>query len=344
MAAGNGLRAVYITAGATISDDALDIERPLLERAGVELIIRPGGTEAEFVRAVQDVDAVLAGTTVRVTDAVLAAGAASRLKIVSKFGVGVDNIDLDAATRHGIVIAHVPDYCMDEVSDHAMAFLLSWARRILPLNEMVQRGGWRQDFSMYLTDIQPLRGQTLGVVGIGRIGGTLVPKARAFGLNVIAHDPYVSDERARELGIERVTLDDLLARSDYLTIHTPLTAETRKMIGAAQFAKMKPNCFLINTARGPVVDNDALVAALDAKQLAGAALDVTDPEPPATDSPLRGRANLILTPHYAYFSLASAAESRRRTALNAALALKGELPNAVANPAVLARVPLRARG
>ncbi len=341
--AGSGLRAVYITTGATIGTDALDIEKRVLDAAGIELLVRPGANEAELIAAVAGMDAVLAGATVRVTAPVLAAAAAAHVQVVSKFGVGVDNIDLDAATEHGIVIAHVPDYCMDEVSDHAMALLLAWARQIPTFNAMVQAGGWRQDFSLYLADIMPLRGQTLGVIGIGRIGGTHVPKAQAFGLRVVAYDPYISDERAQSLGVERVSLDDLLARSDYITIHTPLTAETRHLIGAAAFAKMKPNCFLINTARGPIVDNHALIAALDAKQIAGAGLDVTDPEPPTKDSPLRGRPNLLLTPHYAYFSLASAAESRRRTAENAVLTLQGTMPNAVANPEILPHVSLRAR-
>lgn len=339
-----GLRAVYITTGnAPVTEAALGIERPVLEAAGIALVVRHAPTEAALAEAVRDADALLAGATVPVTEPVLAAGAAARLKVVSKFGVGVDNIDLDAATRHGVIVCHVPDYCMDEVSDHAMALLLAWARRILPFNEMVQRGGWRQDFSQYLMEIQPLRGQTLGVIGIGRIGGTLVPKAQAFGMRVIAHDPYVPPARVQQLGVTRVSLDELLAQSDYITIHTPLTAETRHLIGAAQFAQMKPHCFLINTARGPVVDNVALAAALDAGRLAGAGLDVTEPEPPGADFPLRGRANVILTPHYAFFSLASAAESRRRTAENAVLTLRGELPNAVANPDILAHVSLAPR-
>ena len=344
MTVGAGLRAVYITTGSqAVSEAALGIERPVLDAAGIELVVRPAPTEADLIAAVRDVDALLAGATVQVTEPVLRAGAASRLKVVSKFGVGVDNIDLDAATRYGIVVCNVPDYCMDEVSDHALALLLTWARQILQLDRMVQQGGWRQDFSQYLADIQPLRGRTLGVIGIGRIGGTLVPKARAFGLRVIVCDPYVTDERAQSLSVERVSLDDLLARSDYITIHTPLTDETRHMIGAAQFARMKRDTFLINTARGPIVDNGALVAALDAGTIAGAALDVTDPEPPGKDSPLRGRPNLILTPHYAFFSVASAAESRRRTAENAVLTLRGDMPNAVANPAILARVSLASR-
>ncbi len=339
-----GLRAVYITTGnAPVTEEALGIERPVLDAAGIELVVRHAPTEAALADAVRDTDAVLAGATVQVTEPVLAAGAAGRLRVVSKFGVGVDNIDLEAATRHGIIICNVPDYCMDEVSDHAMALILAWARRVLQFNEMVQQGGWRQDFSQYLMEIHPLRGQTLGVIGIGRIGGTLVPKAQAFGLRVIAHDPYATPARVQQLGVARVSLDELLAQSDFITIHTPLTAETRRMISTAQFAKMKPNCFLVNTARGPVVDNAALAVALDAGQLAGAGLDVTDPEPPGADFPLRGRANVILTPHYAFFSLASAAESRRRTAENAVLTLRGEMPNAVANPDILAKVALAPR-
>src|SRR6202045_2031939 len=218
----------------------------------------------------------------------------TRCKAIGRFGLGVDNIDLPAAKECGIAVNYVPDYCLREVSDHAMALLLALARKVTFSNKLVQSGRWE------VPPIVPLRrleGQVLGLVGFGNIPRTLAPKAKAFGLKVITYDPYVVAEALAAAGGEGVSLDDLLARSDFISVHAPLMPATRGLMNAAAFAKMKKGALLINTARGPLVDEAALVAALDAGHLGGAALDVVTTEPLAKDSPLIGRDNVILTPH-----------------------------------------------
>ena len=204
-------------------------------------------------------------------------------KAIGRFGLGVDNIDLPAAKELGIAVNYVPDYCMSEVSDHAMALLLALARKVTLSNTLVQSGRWE------VPPIVPLRrldGQVLGLVGFGNIPRTLAPKAKAFGLKVLSYDPFVTPDALATAGVEGMSFDDLLARSDFISVHAPLQPATRGLMNAKAFAKMKKGAFLINTARGPLVDEPALIAALDSGQLGGAALDVVATEPLAKDSPL----------------------------------------------------------
>src|SRR6201984_757410 len=209
----------------------------------------------------------------------------TRCKAIGRFGLGVDNIDLPAAKVLGIAVNYVPDYCLREVSDHAMALLLALARKVTLANTLVQSGRWEVPPFVLL---RRLEGQVLGLVGFGNIPRTLAPKAKAFGLKVLAHDPYVAKEALRAAGVEGVSFDDLLARSDFISVHAPLLPATRGLMNAAAFAKMKKGAFLINTARGPLVDEVALVAALDSGHLGGAALDVVAIEPLPKCSPLAG--------------------------------------------------------
>jgi D-3-phosphoglycerate dehydrogenase len=244
-----------------------------------------------------------------------------RCKVIGRFGLGTDNIDLAAASALGITVTYVPDYCRREVSDHAMALLLALARKITFSNALVQSGRWE------VPPIVPLRrleGQVLGLIGFGHIPRALAPKAVAFGLKVLAHDPHVPDGELRALDVEAASFDDVLRRSDFISLHAPLTPATRGLIAAAAFAKMKPGAFLINTARGPLVDETALIAALDAGQLGGAALDVVAAEPLAHDSPLVGRDNVILTPHTAFYSVEALEELQTKCAADVARVLCGE--------------------
>jgi D-3-phosphoglycerate dehydrogenase len=242
-------------------------------------------------------------------------------KAIGRFGLGVDNIDLPAAKALGIAVNYVPDYCLREVSDHAMALLLALARKVTLSNTLVQSGRWEVP---PLVPLRRLEGQVLGLVGFGNIPRRVAPKAQAFGLKVLTHDPYVAPDALAAEGVEAVSFDDLLARSDFISVHAPLLPATRGLMNAAALAKMKKGAFLINTARGPLVDEAALVAALDSGQLGGAALDVVTTEPPAKDSPLIGRDNVILTPHTAFYSVEALEELQTKCASDVARVLSGE--------------------
>jgi len=247
----------------------------------------------------------------------------TRCKAIGRFGLGVDNIDVAAAVQCGITVTYVPDYCMREVSDHAMALLLALARKVVLSNNLVQAGRWEMPA---VVPIRRLEGQVLGLVGFGNIPRQLAPKAQAFGLRVITHDPYVAPDVLAAAGVEGVSFDDLLARSDFVSIHAPLLPATRGLFNAAAFAKMKRGAGLINSARGPLVDETALIAALDAGQVGAAALDVVASEPLAKDSPLIGRANVILTPHTAFYSIEALEELQTKCASDVARVLCGEKP------------------
>jgi D-3-phosphoglycerate dehydrogenase / 2-oxoglutarate reductase len=246
-----------------------------------------------------------------------------RCKVIGRFGLGVDNIDLPAAKELGMVVTYVPDYCMREVSDHAMAMLLSLARKIPFSNKLVQAGRWEMPS---VVPLNRLEGQVLGLIGLGGIPRAMVPKAQAFGYKVIAYDPFLPKEMFAGLKVESVSLDDLYARSDAISVHAPLSPATRGLVNAAAFAKMKQGVLVVNTARGPLVDEAALVAALDSGKVGGAALDVVTTEPPPKDSPLLGRDNVILTPHTGFYSIQALEELQTKCATDVASVLSGEKP------------------
>ena len=255
-----------------------------------------------------------------------------RCRVISRFGIGIDNIDVEAATEKGIVVTYVPDYCVDEVSDHAMALLLALARKVTYANRLVQGGRWEMKA---VVPLHRLRGRVLGLVGFGKIPRALTPKAQAFGLKVIACDPYVPAETTARLEVELVDFEQLLQQADYVSIHAPLTPETHHLFNEDAFKQMKSDALLVNTARGPLVDVAALAAALDRGQLAGAALDVMPIEPPPADSPLPGRDNVILTPHTAFYSEESLLDLQTKAAEDTARVLRGEAPRYPVNPQIL---------
>jgi D-3-phosphoglycerate dehydrogenase len=243
-----------------------------------------------------------------------------RARIISRFGIGVDNVDLDAATQKGIVVTKVPDYCIDEVSDHAMALLLAAVRKIPMGTEQVHAGTWKMP---NFVPIHRLRGSVLGLVGFGRIPQLVVPKAKAFGMRVVAFDPYVPPDAFQNLGVERVEFAELLKISDFVSIHSPLTPDTKGMFNADAFAQMKKGSYVVNTARGPVIDEAALAAAIDSGHIAGAALDVMTNEPPV-NSPLIGKPNVIITPHTSFYSEESLVELQTKAAQEVANVLTGK--------------------
>ena len=297
---------------------SLDPAKKALARLDPEYRMAKSAAADDIIAVARDADAILV-TYAKLPGALLRQ--LTRCKAIGRFGLGVDNIDLPAAKELGIAVNYVPDYCLREVSDHAMALLLALARKVTLANKLVQSGRWE------VPPIVPLRrleGQVLGLVGFGNIPRTLAPKAKAFGLKVLTYDPYVVAEALAATGVESVSFDDLLARSDFISVHAPLLPATRGLMNAKTFAKMKKGAFLINTARGPLVDEPALIAALDSGHLGGAALDVVATEPLAKDSPLIGRDNVILTPHTAFYSVEALEELQTKCASDVARVLSGE--------------------
>jgi D-3-phosphoglycerate dehydrogenase len=297
---------------------SLDPAKAALARLDPELRMAKSTSAEDILAVAREADAILV-TYAKLPGELLRQ--LKRCKAIGRFGLGVDNIDLPAAAELGIAVNYVPDYCLREVSDHAMALLLALARKVTFSNKLVQSGRWE------LPPIVPLRrleGQVLGLVGFGNIPRALAAKAKAFGLKVRTHDPYVAKDVLAAAGVEGVSFDDLLARSDFISIHAPLLPATRGLINAAAFAKMKKGALIINTARGPLIDEAALIAALDSGHLGGAALDVVTTEPLAKDSPLIGRDNVILTPHTAFYSIEALEELQTKCASDVARVLSGE--------------------
>jgi D-3-phosphoglycerate dehydrogenase / 2-oxoglutarate reductase len=257
--------------------------------------------------------------------------AAPHLVGIVRTGIGLDTVDLPGATRHGVCVAHVPDFCYDEVADTTWLLLLAVTRKVLQADRQVRGGGWSPSA---LLPMRRLRGQILGLVGFGHIARKVAERGRAFGVRLIAADPYVSEAEMTQEHVEKVSLDDLLARADIVSLHTPLTDETRGLIGAPAFARMKPGAVLINTSRGGVVDEPALIAALRSGRLAGAGLDVLHREPPASDNPLRQMETVALTPHYASTTVEALDELAQKVNRQVIQLLRGEWPTYLANPRV----------
>ena len=298
-------------------------------------------TEAEIVEAARTADGIICVATFQPLSRQVIEQL-TRCRFIMSMGIGFDRLDVRAATERGILAANVPDYCQEEMSDHVMALILASTRKIITLNTLVRKGGWRQDPE---PDIQRgiwptmsrLRDQTLGIVGLGRIARILVPKAKGFGMRIIAHDPYLDAGQFTALGVEKVELDTLLSESDFVTLHAPLTAATRHLLGPEQFKKMKMSAYLINTARGGLVDQVALYEALAAGRLAGAALDVTDPEPIRPDDPLLTLDNVIVTPHSAHASIPALMAVLMRPVEEMVRVFRGEWPVGLINPEAKAR-------
>ncbi len=248
-------------------------------------------------------------------------------RLIMRCGAGVDTVDVAAAARQGIWVANVPDYCLDEVADHTLLLMLAAMRRLRQMTQQVAEGRWLE---LELPVIRRLSGRTLGLVGSGRIGERVAIRARGFGLRVIAHDPRLDAERARTLAITPVDLPTLLARSDIVSLHLPLTDDTRHLLGTPTFAAMRPGAVLVNTSRGGLVDLDALAVALDAGTVAAAGLDVLDGEPqPPLDHPLLADPRVIVTPHVAYYSVDAQADLGRRVADEVERALAGTPPTSL---------------
>lgn len=314
----------------------VDIERAIVEDAGLRLIAAQCKTEDDVIEAARDADAVIAQYA---TVGARAIDAFTRCRVIARYGTGVDIVDVGAATRRGILVTNVPnDWCQNEVADHAMALLLAAARKICTYDRETRAGVWRWQSGQ---PIHRMQGHTLGLLSFGAIAQAVAARATAFGMRVTAHDPYMSPGDVAAHGASPVSFDDLIENADYLVIQAPLTEETYHRIGEPELRRMKPTLILVNTARGPIINDDALYRALEEGWIAGAGLDDIEEEPakqrdwkPA--NPLFGLDNVVITPHAAYYSEESIRTVRDFAAHEAVRVLAGQPPLSPVNAAQLA--------
>jgi len=304
-----------------------ETQEEILEAAGADIEILGEKTEEALAEALQGADALITDAATPVTADVLAA--TDTLDVVGRAGIGVDNVDVSAADKHGITVVNVPDYCLDEVSTHALSLMLACARSV-PRYDRATRAGewdWKAGRPMFR-----VRGKTVGLAGFGGIARRLASKLRTFGADVLAYDPHVDAETMTDYGVEKVGFDGLLARSDYVSIHIPLFEETRGLFDADAFAAMKDEAIVVNTSRGGVIDEDALIEALESGDIGRAGLDVLEDEPPAEDNPLLSMDDAVVTPHTAWYSEESRRDLSRSVARDVAAVLQGEEPKNPVDP------------
>ena len=299
---------------------SLDPAKKALEEANAEVVQAPSSSEEDIIKAAENADAILV-TYAKLNENILRS--LKNCKAIGRFGIGVDNIDLKVAGELGISVNYVPDYCLDEVSDQAMAMIISMARKIPQSNKLVQSGRWEMPA---VVPMYRLRGKTVGLIGFGNIPRLMAPKAQAFGFNVIAADPYAPKELFEKHGVESVSMDELYERSDFISVHAPLLPETTGLVNKDAFKKMKDTAIIVNTARGPLINEKDLIEALDKNEIGGAGLDVVETEPLPKDSPLIGRDNVILAPHTAFYSVEALEELQTKAASDVARVLNGEEP------------------
>ncbi|MEP6921095.1 MAG: phosphoglycerate dehydrogenase [bacterium] len=315
-----------------VADEVSDSGLEPLRTAGFVVEKRTGLSPEDLINALRDCDGLVVRSETKVTENVM--DFSPSLRVIGRAGVGVDNIDVPAATARGIVVMNAPDGNTITTAEHTMALLIALARRVPQANSSLRAGLWERKKFIGVE----LQGKTLGVVGLGRIGRTVASRARAFGMTIVAFDPFIAPEQARDLEIELTPLDDVFARADFLTVHTPLTAETRGIVGADAFAKMKKGVRVINCARGGLIDEAALFEAIKSGIVSGAALDVFEKEPPSPDNPLLALEQVIATPHLG----ASTTEAQEGVAFTVAEQMRdylqtGALRGAVNVPALGAK-------
>ena len=307
-----------------------------LAKVNAELVGADCVTEDEIIEATKDADAILTGGA-QMTRKVMEA--LPKCKVIIRYGIGFDTIDVDAATDNGILVVNIPDYGLEEVSNHAIALLLVCAKKLVLLNNWTKQGR-SAEVRGALAPMGSIYGQTLGLVGCGNIGRMTARKAQCFGLKVLGYDPYVDESLAKEHGITLVSLPELLKESDFISVHTFLSKETWHLIGGKEFRQMKPTAYFINTARGSVVDEPALIKALQEKWIAGAGLDVFEKEPVDSDNPLLKMDNVVVTPHSASSSDVATKQVITGVGQEAARVLSGRWPKNVVNKSVKPKVNL----
>jgi D-3-phosphoglycerate dehydrogenase len=305
----------------------VDQERGAVEASGGELVVAQVTDEKQLADLCREADGVLA-VRAPITKRVIAE--MRRCRIIVRYGIGVETIDIAAASKRGIMVANVPDYCVDEVSDHALALLLMLSRQVIPAISLAREQRWSM---AKMPEVHRLRGQICGLFGAGKIGSLLSGKLSQLGMRVITSDPYLEEGLARQMGMERVSLETLLASADFISVHAPLTDETHHVFREETFDKMKNSSFIINTARGGLIDEAALIAAIDSGKIAGAALDVLESETETTPlrSSLVNHPKIIVTAHSAWFSEEARATLQARAIAQVLACLKGEMPYGILN-------------
>ncbi|MBO6558343.1 MAG: C-terminal binding protein [Pseudomonadales bacterium] len=302
-----------------------------------ELYEADTSSPAAFIDGVRDADAILTSWGVRIDQQVIAG--LEKCAVIGVGSVGVDMVDVDAATEAGIVVTNVPDVFIEEVADHTMMFLLACHRRQKEMDQLVQNGDWYKGRPI-LEKNPRLWGQTLGLISFGNVATAVARRAKAFGLHVIAYDPYVTELKMTAEGVQPVSLEELLTMSDYISVHPGLNDTSRAMLSDDQFSRMKDGVYIINCGRGPTIDQAALVRALDSGKVGAAGLDVLEKEPIDPNDPLLGRDNVMLSPHAASATDRMRPETRRRAAREVRLVLEGKWPMSCVNPTVLPKVDL----
>tara|TARA_B100000029_G_scaffold515005_1_gene620023 strand:+ start:368 stop:1468 length:1101 start_codon:yes stop_codon:yes gene_type:complete len=313
------------------------LELDALKSVNAEILEIPPDNVENLIEAARDADAILVSWGVYLDEAIITQ--LDKCVILAVGSVGTDMVDVEAATRAGIVVTNTPDVFIEETADHTLMLLLAAGRRLREIDEIVRKGQWAKGRPI-LAKLPRLWGQTLGIIGFGNIGTAVARRAKAFGFHIIAHDPYVSELKITGEGVEPVSFAEVLERSDYLTLHTPLSTETTKLIGSLELDVMKKTAILVNCSRGGVVDEPALIDALENGTIAGAGLDVLEKEPPHPNNPLLSLSNVVLTPHAASATTRMRPAGRERAAREVALALQGKWPMSAVNPSVLPRTPL----
>jgi D-3-phosphoglycerate dehydrogenase / 2-oxoglutarate reductase len=328
---------IVTPAGPSYGASGYDLELEALGPLGAEIIEVPAGTEEEFVKAARDADALYAKGR-RITKPMI--DGLERCKVIALGSVGVDSVDVAAATARGIPVTNVPDTFIEEVADHAMMLILATFRRLVFQDRLVREGRWREGRPM-LYHYPRLMGQTLGLIAFGHVARAVAVRARAFGVQMLAYDPYVEELLMSQYGVQPVSLSELLQRSDIISMHAPSTADAYHLLTEEHFRSMKPSALFINTGRGATVDEAALIKALQEGWIAGAGLDVLEQEPPAPTNPLLGMDNVILTAHVASASARFDPARLRRVGHEIALVLSGRWPRSCVNPSVLEKTGLQ---
>lgn len=318
------------------ADVNLDHERREIESAGAILEGYDAVTEEEIIKAAKDADVILTSEG-RISRRVIEA--LPELKAVVRYGVGYDTVDVEAATENQVIVVNVPDFCWEEVANHVMMFLLAQSKKLIKLNEMVKAGCW-MEAKQALSPMAAVHDETLGIIGCGRIGSTVAAKAHSFNMNILGYDKYLPEEAAEKAGIILVGLEELLQRSDYVTIHTALTTETYHMIGEAQFNMMKPTATIINTSRGATIDETALISALQNKKIQAACLDVFEKEPVDPQNSLLKMDNVTVLPHSASYSDAAFKQLYKSVGQEAARIALGVMPKNIVNRSVKPKIGL----
>lgn len=320
-----------------VEEGGYKLEMEALAPIDAEIVEVAARTETDFINAARDADAIIVKGR-RITKTII--DNLQQCKVIALGSVGADAVDIDAATARGIPVTNVPDTFIEEVADHVMTLILATYRRLTTMHQLVRAGRWGEGRPM-LYQYPRLMGQTLGFIAFGHVARATAVRAKAFGLRLLAYDPYIEELTITQYGVEPVGLTELLQRSDIVSMHAPATAEADHMLGEEHFRLMKPEALFINAGRGPTVDESALIRALQEGWIAAAGLDVLEQEPPTPDNALLRMDNVILTPHVASASARMNPERRRRVGQEIALVLSGRWPRTCVNPAVLAKSNLQ---